>query len=127
VLKLAALASGVADKAVALVYERVLHERATPMWIARCRAQIGDVLGVLETQRAATATTWFFGDDLTHGDIMVACALRFLSESNGDVFNLADWPALAAHAARSEALPVFQGVVKPFFVALPAKEMPPPA
>ena len=122
VLKLAALASGVADKAVSLVYERVLHERATPMWIARCRGQIGDVLDALEAQRAAAAGPWFFGEVLTHGDIMVGCALRFLSESNGDVFNLADWPALAAHAARCEALPVFQDTAKPFFVALPARE-----
>ena len=127
VLKLAALASGLADKAVSLVYERVLHERATPAWIARCRTQIGDVLGALEAQRAAAPGTWFFGEALTHGDIMTGCALRFLSESNGDVFDLADWPALAAHSARCEALPVFQGVVKPFFVALPPKAPTAPA
>jgi glutathione S-transferase len=121
VLKLAALASGLADKAVTLVYERVLHERATPMWIDRCRTQIGDVLDVLEAQRVAAPGTGFFGEVLTHGDIMVACALRFLSESNGDVFKLADWPALAAHAAHCESLPAFQAAVKPFFVALPPK------
>ena len=127
VLKLAALASGLADKAVNLVYERVLHERATPMWIDRCRTQIGDVLDVLEAQRATAGGPWFFGESLTHGDIMVGCALRFLSESNGDVFRLADWPALAAHSARCEGLPVFKATAKSFFVALPGKDPTDPA
>ena len=127
VLKLAALASGLADKAVTLVYERLLHERATPMWIDRCRTQIGDGLDVLEAQRAEAAGPWFFGKALTHGDIMVGCALRFLSESNGDVFDLARWPALAAHSARCEALPVFQATAKPFFVAPSAKDPADPA
>src|ERR1700754_2549354 len=31
-LRICALASGLADKAVSLVYERVVHERATPVW-----------------------------------------------------------------------------------------------
>ena len=122
VFKLVALASGMADKAVTLVYERVLHERATPIWIERCRTQIGAVLDVLEAKRVEAAGRWFFGESLTHGDIMVGCALRFLSESNGDVFKLADWPALAAHSARCEALPAFQATAKPFFVAPPPKE-----
>ena len=31
-------------------------------------------------------------------------------------------PVLAAHWERCEALPAFQAVVKPFFVALPSKD-----
>ena len=34
-LKVAALATGLADKAVSLVYERVVHQRGTPMWVER--------------------------------------------------------------------------------------------
>ncbi len=121
VLKLCALGAGLADKAVSLVYERLVHERATPAWTDRCRGQITGVLDVLETDRAAAAGAWWFGDALTHGDVMVACALRFLGEAHPDAFDLAAWPALAAHAARCEALPAFQAVVQPFFVAAPAK------
>ena len=51
-LKVCALATGLADKAVSLTYERVLHQTTSDAWIARCRAQIADVLAVLETDRA---------------------------------------------------------------------------
>ena len=121
VLKACGLGAGLADKAVSLVYERVLHERATPAWIDRCQGQIGGVLDALEAQRMTASGPWWFGEALTHADIMAACALRFLAEAHPDAFDLAAWPALQAHAAACEALPVFQGAVKPFFVALPPK------
>jgi glutathione S-transferase len=122
VLKVCALGAGLADKAVSLVYERVLHERATPMWVDRCRSQMEAVLGVLEAERLAAPGPWWFGDTLTHADIMVGCVLRFVREAHEGLFDLAAWPALAAHSERCEALTVFQAVVKPFFVALPAKD-----
>ena len=43
-LKVCALATGLADKAVSLIYERVLHQTTSDQWIARCRTQIADVL-----------------------------------------------------------------------------------
>jgi len=55
-LKVCALATGLADKAVALFYELVLHKTVSDQWVARCRAQIGDVLTALETSRAARRT-----------------------------------------------------------------------
>lgn len=121
VLKVCALAAGLADKAVSLVYERVLHERATPMWVDRCRSQMVAVLDVLQADRSAAAGPWWFGETLTHADIMVGCVLRFVREAHEGRFDLDAWPTLAAHSERCEALPVFQSVVKPFFVALPAK------
>ncbi len=121
VLKVCALAAGLADKAVSLVYERVLHERATPMWVDRCRSQMVAVLDVLQADRSAAAGPWWFGETLTHADIMVGCVLRFVREAHEGLFDLDAWPTLAAHSGRCEALPVFQSVVKPFFVALPAK------
>jgi glutathione S-transferase len=120
VLKVCALGSGLADKAVSLVYERAVHGRATPAWEDRCRRQIGDVLTVLEDQRAAAPGPWWFGERLTHADIMVGCALRFLGEAHPDLGDLAARPALGAHAARCEAMPVFQRIRQPFHVVPPA-------
>jgi glutathione S-transferase len=119
-LKTCALATGLADKAVSLVYEQVIHARGTPVWVARCRAQIGGVLQALEADRAARPGPWWFGERLGHADIMVACALRFVGEALPEAYVPGDWPALAAHAAACEALPVFQAVAKPFAVTLAA-------
>jgi len=43
-LKICALATGLGDKAVSLVYERVLRKDALKLWVERCEAQIGGVL-----------------------------------------------------------------------------------
>jgi glutathione S-transferase len=113
-LRICALATGLADKAVSLVYERAIHGRVTPMWVERCRAQIGGVLSALEADRSARSNDWWFGDSIGHADIAAACVLRFVGEAHADVVDLQDWPTLAAHAARCEALPVFQSVTQPF-------------
>ena len=118
-LKVAALATGLADKAVSLVYERVIHERGTPVWVERCRAQIAGVLGALEADRKARPGPWWFGDRIGHADIAVGCVLRFLGEALPEAYAPADWPALSAHAAACEALPEFQAVVQPFHVTPP--------
>jgi glutathione S-transferase len=113
-MKLCALASGAAEKAVSLVYERLLHARATPAWIERCTVQIHAVLDALEADRAARTTPYWYGEEIGHGDIMAACLLRFLSEAHPDVMAAAAWPTLAAHATRCEALPAFQHCQQPF-------------
>lgn len=118
-LKTIALATGLADKAVSLVYERVIHERGTAMWVERCRAQIAGVLQALEADRA-TRGPWWFGERIGHADVAVACVLRFVSEALPEVYAAADWPALAAHAGACEARPEFQAVVQPFHVPPPA-------
>jgi glutathione S-transferase len=119
-LKVCALATGLADKAVSLVYERVVHERETPSWVDRCRAQIGGVLDALEGDRARQ-DGWWFGDRIGHADIAVGCALRFVSEAHPAVLVPDAWPALSEHAAACEALPAFQAVVQPFHVAPPKR------
>ena len=106
-LKVCALASGAADKAVSLVYERAVHGRQTPMWEQRCEAQIRAVLDLLEIDRAAHAGPWWMGAEMGHADVMVASMLRFLVEAHGGRFRIAGWPALATHSARCEALPLF--------------------
>src|SRR3979490_1294451 len=60
-LKICALATGLADKGVSLLYERVLRKDPSKIWVERCEAQIGGVLDVLEKQRAAIATPYWFG------------------------------------------------------------------
>jgi glutathione S-transferase len=111
-LKICALGSGLGDKAVSLIYERVLRKEQLKLWVERCQAQIGGVLDVLEQERAAVTTPFWFGMRIGHADIMVACALRFVSEAHPTLFTRARHPALTAHAARCEALPPFQEIVQ---------------
>jgi glutathione S-transferase len=113
-LKVCALATGLADKAVALVYERVLHEEESQAWVDRCRGQVERVLDALEADRAARPTPFWFGESIGHADIAVACALRFAREAHAPVFAGTRWPALNAHSDRCEALDVFRSVVQPF-------------
>jgi len=111
-LRTIALATGLGDKSVSLVYERVLRKEQSKIWVARCEAQIGGVLEVLEKERAAVATPYWFGERIGHADIAVACVLRFTGEAHPQLFD-ARYPALQAHAARCEALPPFWEFVQP--------------
>jgi glutathione S-transferase len=113
-LKVCALATGLADKAVSLFYERALHQTTSEQWIARCRTQISDVLAALDADRASKAGRFWFGEAIGHADVAVACALRFTREAHPGLFDEQRWPALAAHAATCEALQAFQDVVQPF-------------
>ncbi len=94
-LQIAALAAGLADKAVALFYERRLHEATSARWEARCRAQIAAVAAALEADKAVRVGPWWF-DRMTHADIMVACALRFAQEASPGVVDLGPLPHLQA-------------------------------
>jgi glutathione S-transferase len=111
-LRIIALATGLGDKSVSLVYERVLRKEQSKIWVARCEAQIGGVLEVLEKERAAVAMPYWFGEPIGHADIAVACVLRFTGEAHPQLFD-ARYPALQAHAARCEALPPFGEIVQP--------------
>ena len=113
-LKVCALATGLADKAVSLVYERLLHQQTSQQWIDRCVAQISACSDALQADRADRSTAFWFGTSIGHADIAVACALRFTTEAHPALFDLADWPALAAHAARCEALAPFKAVEQLF-------------
>ena len=113
-LKVAALATGMAEKAVSLFYEKVMHREASEVWTGRCRTQISAALAALEADRAARQTDDWFGDRIGHADIAVAAALRFIGDAHAGLVAMAQFPALAAHAARLEALPVFQTISQPF-------------
>lgn len=125
-LKVCALATGLCDKAVSLIYEAALHRETSGVWVARCRAQIGAALAMLEADRAgqgagqgaaqgaAPGGDWWFGAAPGHADIAVGCALRFLGDAHPGLFAAADFPALAAHAARCEALAPFRSIAQRF-------------
>jgi glutathione S-transferase len=113
-LRVASLACGMGEKAVAMFYEKAFHDPVAESWVARCRDQITGVLRTLEADRALRQTPYWFGDRLGHADIAVAAAIRFVVESHPGLITLADFPAVAAHCARMEALPVFQQIAQPF-------------
>jgi glutathione S-transferase len=112
-LRICALASGLGDKSVSLVYESVLRKQQLKLWVDRCEAQIAGALDVLEQERLAAKTPYLFGERIGHSDIVVACVLRFTQEAHPDLYTEARYPALKAHAAHCEALPPFQEIVQP--------------
>jgi glutathione S-transferase len=112
-LRLSALATGLGDKSVSLVYESVLRKEQLKLWVERCEAQVSGALEVLDKERAAVTTPYFFGERIGHSDIAVACVLRFTTEAHPHLYNTTRFPALAAHAARCEALPAFKEIVQP--------------
>jgi glutathione S-transferase len=112
-LKICALATGLGDKAVSLVYERVLRKEPSKTWVDRCETQVGGVLEVLEQERAGVITPYWFGTRIGHADIAVACVLRFAGEAHPALFPAARYPELATHCARCEALPVFAEIMQP--------------
>lgn len=112
-LRICALACGLGDKAVSLLYERVLRKEQLALWVERCQAQILDVLGVLEVERAKVTTPYWLGDRIGHADVAVACVVRFTREAHPQLFDAARYPALSAHADRCEALAPFQEIVQP--------------
>ncbi|SEM43311.1 glutathione S-transferase [Pseudoxanthomonas sp. GM95] len=108
-LQLIALATGAADKAVAMVYERVYRpeDKRHGPWLDRCRVQIDSALTALELHCIARqGQDWLLGDRMTQADITLACCCTFTADAVP--FDLSPYPALAARVARYEALPVFQ-------------------
>jgi glutathione S-transferase len=113
-LKIAALATGMSEKAVSLFYEKVLHKEASDLWVSRCRSQISGVLAALEKDRAGRRSDYWFGDRIGHADIAVAMPLRFIPEAHPGIVAMTDYPALSAHSKRCEALPAFQTIAQKF-------------
>ena len=117
-LRLCALAGGIADKGVSLLYEKAFRE-GLPMWVERCRAQVGEGLEALEAERAARTGTWLFGETISHADILTATTYRFLTEALDGAFDMAGYDALTAHSERCEAMPEFSAVYQPYMLTRP--------
>lgn len=113
-LQTAALAMGLAEKAVSLFYERRLHEVTSPIWIARCEGQIGGVLAALEAERATRTSPFWLGTMISHVDIAVVCALRFVADAHPGLVNITACPNLIGFAAKLESTAVFQEISQPF-------------
>ena len=112
-LRMIALATGLGDKSVSLVYESALRKEKLALWVDRCEAQITGALDAMEKERAAATSAYLFGERIGHSDIAVACVQRFTNEAHSHLFDAQNYPALAAHSAMCEALPVFKEIVQP--------------
>lgn len=112
-LRVAALAAGIADKAVTLLYASLDLMQPSATWTNRCRSQINDTFALLEAERHSRSTPFWLGDSLSHADIALACAYRFTRDAHPGVFDLSRFPNLTAQAERCEALPEFQRVYLP--------------
>lgn len=112
-MRVCALACGMGDKVVSLIYERAIHGRETMEWVDRCHAQIAGVLDALEADRAPSA--YWFGDDIAHADIAVSCVLTLAVEALDFDLDAARWPALSAHREQCEAHPAFRAIHQKFF------------
>ena len=113
-LHIAALATGFADKAVSLFYEKVLHAQVSDSWVQRCTSQITSTIDVLEARCAALQTPFWFGERPGHADIAVTCCLRFLNDAHPGLIDMAQRPTLQAFAAKLEATPVFMEISQAF-------------
>ena len=113
-LRLAAFATGVADKAVALIYERAFHKDAIPAWTQRLHRQIADTLAMLEGERAKRTTLWLFGGTLSHADIILGTMACFLREAHPGHFDLDAHEAIKRHSEECEKLPQFRNSYRPF-------------
>jgi len=113
VLRVAALAGGVADKAVTLLYSALDLMKPSATWTERCRAQILESLALLEQERERRQSSYWFGETLSHADIALACSYRFTREAHPGLFAPERFPSLLAAAERCEALPEFKATYLP--------------
>jgi glutathione S-transferase len=113
VLRIAALAGGVADKAVTLLYSALDLMQPSPTWSERCRTQIVESLAFLEAERAQRTSAYWFGEALSHADIALACSYRFTSEAHPGLIARERFPSLSAQADRCEALAEFKAAYLP--------------
>lgn len=99
-----------AEKAVQIFYE---HKRDAGRqdvgWTSRVGGQLQSACALLEQElRDADESAWLFGEALTQADVTVAVAWRFAQLVAADVVPPANYPKLAAFAARAERLPEFR-------------------
>jgi glutathione S-transferase len=114
VLRLTAFAAGVAEKGVALLYEKAFHKEAIATWHQRLLKQVTDTLAMLDRERAESKTPWLFGERLSHADVMIGTTFCFLREALADQMDLDGYKALKKHSKACDALPEFKKAYQPF-------------
>ena len=118
-MRLMGLASGAADRGVAMVLERLFHaeDKRSDALLARSQTQIDGAMAALDAACAARDGQWLVSDAMTLADITVACYATYLKDAVP--LELSRWPALAAFVARCEALDVFRAHYAPFDLPQP--------
>ncbi|MGH8212056.1 MAG: glutathione S-transferase family protein [Rhodanobacteraceae bacterium] len=98
------------EKAVQVFYEQKRDaNRRDADWTSRVSGQLQSACALLEQElRGTDENTWLFDDTLTQADITVAVAWGFVQLVAADVAPAAEYPKLAAFAARAERLPEFR-------------------
>ncbi len=125
-LRIMAVATGAAEKGVTQLYETVFRpaEKRHPPWTARCATQMHAALAELDRLAARSALDrtakggdggWLIGDRLSQADITTSCVYTFLADALAINRDGVLYPALAAIAARCEALPEFRAIKAEFF------------
>lgn len=111
VLRTVAVGLGLAEKSVALNFER--NRRAEALrdadTIARIERQIGSALDWLE-DRAAAGGDWLELDRMTQADVTTAAACKHVMRRHPHLWDAATRPALAALSQRMEATEAFRAV-----------------
>ena len=109
-LRVTGLALAACEKTVQIVYEHQLRpaEKLHQPWVDRVRSQLMAAYSALETEVAASPlpaeeTT------MTQAGVSSAVAWSFTQLMLPGLISPSDFPALAAHAAQAENLPVFLG------------------
>jgi len=106
VLRVVAASCGVVDKAIAIVYENLFHERqqVSQTWLDRCEGQVANTLRHLESHMTGV---WIAGGQLSQADIMMGATLGYLTLRLPALFSRETYPRLAALSDRCEALECF--------------------
>ena len=106
VLRLMALAMGVAEKTVSGFYERSRRpaEKRYDAWVEQCDDQVAGGLAALEVEAGAT---WLAGERLTQADVSTVCALCFVRKVAAPLAPPGRYPRLDGLAERCAPLPAF--------------------
>lgn len=111
-LRLAALGSGVIEKAGAIVYERTLRapEKRLQIWIDRCRTQLDSGLAAIEAVLASSrgGHRFYLGDRPMQPDITIACMLEYLGRSLPEALNATRHPNLDRHLDSFKGIEAFE-------------------
>jgi glutathione S-transferase len=117
------LLTGVLDKGIALVTERVFQPpqlHGSP-WALRCHDQLESGLAEVERLCAERASRgdaqWLAHHRLSQADVAFACCLT--SHREAQPLDLSRTPPIAARLARIEALPAFVATYTPFAAPRP--------
>ncbi len=117
-LRVCGFAVGVMEKAVALVYERVVRDVADKAWSSRCEVQIRSALSLLEDERSSQTSAHWLGERISHADIAVTCAMTFIRDAHPGFLAEGEFPCLREMADRLESSELFAEARQPFLVKL---------